>query len=258
VAARKGEGGGGRRPVAPKKGKWGVRKPAHYRDMRQAMDEEMLTVEAVRALIEKCVMKNKGPLKDLKMPDDEALATLTLKINGPWVNTYLDQEREKNHGDPGQFYREHADAISKIFPKYQKYKKELLEKNIQIERENLEKYGHHEYWKSYYEERIRGLEGAMRDLEEAATSLARLRQFDDRFFYISTTILAPDAWKRWAPHCANELIVALKSTNPDADIGISNEGPVARFVADALTHVTRRQTPLSAGTVANFLKNTRD
>jgi len=59
-------------------------------------------------------------------------------------------------------------------------------------------------------------------------------------------------WHGIAKHLETAFVAAMRSTNPKLDIGLSNEGPVTRFVVAVVPHLTG-EDPTAQG-VAQHLK----
>jgi hypothetical protein len=65
-----------------------------------------------------------------------------------------------------------------------------------------------------------------------------------------------EKWHAMTGPLSDAFITAMRTSNPDVDIGYSNEGPVSRFLAAVILRITGQAIKLS--TIAQHLKRARN
>lgn len=216
-----------------------------------ALDEEPLksdstfTIEGVEALLQKHVFRTTGPLASLRMPSQEAMAELA-----SYLNTF--RRHFQNETGPFQADREVRERFSKaiteltiVIPLLRDINNKSTDQITKLRGNDNEDI----ISKSILKQNEK-YEAMLIHMDESI----KLTQGRDLTLLISLlkNPLGLDNWHEISSIIAVFLKEAILSTNPHATLGLSNNGPAARFIAAVLPNITGDR--LESGTVGKWLK----
>jgi hypothetical protein len=220
------------------------------------------TVESVRALLHEHVFRMKGPLASLRDPSPQSLGHLTIFLRR-MQNEFRRGMESKEHDDRITKFSEAIDTIEEILPHLIQQHKEHL-KRVQLTSDNLDT--------TPSEDDIAFMETLTKPgfvrlidrtkcdinerltiLQEAVSNISDMRKHTSLFDKSWKLRFYGTGWRDLAVRISGDLLYALASTNSNIDLGISNDGPVPRFVAAVLPMITG-----DSPTVANVAKVLKD
>jgi hypothetical protein len=218
------------------------------------------TVNSLRELLRKHVLRPTGPLASLRMPSPEALAELASKLEYFTRVTRLARVSEQSASLAAQF----REAVAKFEMVLQKVIEENEENLLTMLQLSVETRDPDPEWHSDNLLLITKVRDSLKHslpptaqraetLELLRSAFAQIKRNDEWFDPSSDPWLHySKGWKAIALNISACLLDALTDANPGFRPGISGDGPVPRFVAAVIPTITSEKP--APGYVGNFLK----
>ncbi len=205
------------------------------------------TEELVRALVNEHVLVKRGKTASWQMPDIDALRRLAC-----WLDMF--REPYKKSAPLLRLWMA-LEEIEAVMPAIlESFYGIGLNSNKNISAESaFSSDGDLHLFKKFLENKVSREAKEQIQIMEALWFAATAARHPNAIPIVPPELtLTTRKWTDFACLVADELQLAIRSTNPDADLGISNDGPAPRFVA-AVLHLITGET-LTTSQVAQHLK----